>query len=152
MLACPTGLLETISRCFHAQSRLLFQNYNAHGVVLSRHRTVLLRDGSLVTEQRHVVSLAKTLYNFLDARGQLSLCGGFVCVPNRKRTAIYNFQLQRGKWCSVRELVCFFSYINASNIDIHRLKFGWNWSICWWIYFRQNKFQWIFKMEFIFIF
>lgn len=110
MLACPTGLLETISRCFHAQSRLLFQNYNAHGVVLSRHRTVLLRDGSLVTEQRHVVSLAKTLYNFLDARGQLSLCGGFVCVPNRKRTAIYNFQLQRGKWCSVRELVCFFSH------------------------------------------
>lgn len=110
MLACPTGLLETISRCFHAQSRLPFQNYNAHGVVLPRHRTVLLRDGSLVTEQRHVVSLAKTLYNFLDARGQLSLCGGFVCVPNRKRTAIYNFQLQRGKWCSVRELVCFFSH------------------------------------------
>lgn len=62
-----------------------------------RRWTVLLRDGSLVTEQRHVVSLAKTLYNFLDAqeRSQLSLC---VCLcPEQEANSDLQLPITEGE-------------------------------------------------------
>lgn len=90
---------ETISRCFHASIATTVPELQRTVSFRDVGQFCYVMDPSLPNSDMSL-SLAKTLYNFLDARGQLSLCGGFVCVPNRKRTAIYNFQLRRGKWCS----------------------------------------------------
>lgn len=77
MLACPLGL-KRYQGASMLQSRLL-SRITTHGVV-SRRWTVLLRDGSLVTEQRHVVKPCQDLVQFPGCeRSTKSLRGVCLC-------------------------------------------------------------------------